>query len=307
MGIYDRDYVRDRRGPASGGGAGLASIRFLSVNAWLIIVNVGVFVFQGLLASPNLAKPVAGWPHYAMDPLMYFGHFSTTRGIFAAEVWRLVTFQFLHGSLLHLFFNMFGLWVFGSIVEQYLGSKRYLAFYLVCGIFGGLMYVVLNLAGQTGIPIPGALGNNMATPLIGASAGVFGVIVACAYISPNSVVQLLFPPIPLKLKYFAYGYVAIAMISLIAGTSNAGGEAAHVGGAIAGFFFIRRSHLLRDFFDVFEDSRKKPPKPRKRTRAEDAELDRILAKIKAEGVHSISERERRILRSATDDKRSLRA
>jgi len=313
MGIYDRDYVKDRRDPGSRvAGSRIGSIRFLSVNTWLIIINCGVF----LLLQP-LAAGLIGVAPNGMDPLLWYGHFSTSKAFFDVVqvpgggsqvvlnlgVWRFLTFQFLHAHWLHLFFNMFGLWVFGSIVEQYLGSKRYLAFYLVCGVFGGLMYVVLNLLGQTGLQIPGLLYNDPSTPLIGASAGVFGVIVASAFISPDSIIQLLFPPIPLKLKYFAYGYVAIAALSLIGGSSNAGGEAAHLGGAIAGFFFIRRSHLLRDFFDVFEDSRKKPPKPTKRSRASSAEVDRILDKIQADGIHSISDRERQILRNATSDKR----
>src|SRR5947207_11272537 len=93
---------------------------------------------------------------------------------------------------------------------------------------------------------PGVLIDAPWTPLVGASAGVFGVILACAYIAPEAMVQLILPPVPLKLKWFAYGYVVVAAWNLLRGGANAGGDAAHIGGAIAGFFFIRNAHLLRD-------------------------------------------------------------
>jgi membrane associated rhomboid family serine protease len=237
----------------------------------------------------------------AMDPIEAFGHFSTYRGFWRIEVWRFITFQFLHGGFWHLFFNMFGLWVFGGMVEQALGFKRYAAFYLTCGIFGALSYLLLNLLGAGfHLRLPGVLINELWTPLVGASAGVFGVIVACAYIAPNAVVQLLFPPIPLPLKWFAYGYVAVAAWNLFTSGNNAGGDAAHLGGAAAGFFFIRNSHLLRDFFDVLGDSRK----PRPVRGPAQQEVDRILAKVANEGLHSLSDQEKRLLRQATESRRN---
>jgi membrane associated rhomboid family serine protease len=204
----------------------------------------------------NSAGEVVGQRLYvSRDIPTAFGHFSTYAGILRLEVWRLITFQFLHGSILHIVFNMLGLWTFGRIVEEQLGSKRYLAFYLVCGMAGGLMYLLLNLLGfivasTTGFAVPGLLVQHVSTPLIGASAGVFGVIMACAKIAPNDEVSF-FGLIPMKLKQFAYGYVILSLMMLLFGAKNAGGEAAHLGGAIAGFYFIRNSHLLRDFFDVF--------------------------------------------------------
>lgn len=258
-----------------------------------MIINAGIF----LLASPNT---VPG--HF----LFLHGHFSTIEAIFQLEVWRLITFQFLHANLNHVFFNMFGLFVFGGLVEQHLGSKRYVAFYLMCGIGGGLMYLLLNLCEAVfHIPIPGNF-LDPATPLIGASAGVFGVIMACAFISPNSQV-LLFFAFPLKMKTLAYGYVALSAFSLVMGSANAGGEAAHLGGALAGFYFIRNSHLLRDFFDVTGDSRKPPKpkrgraKPRERTPKlpDQREIDRILDKVHNKGIHSLSAAEKKILKKAS--------
>lgn len=365
MGISDRDYARNpkrQRGSSAGrlllGGG---SLRLLSFNAWLIIINVVVF-FAGIALSgkgvpvlvdrtlsrdvdrnvklvivdqifttganpqrvpPNTAIPAnasflrpvliestgehIGFARFqVMDPLTALGHFSTYQGFQRVEVWRLVTFQFLHANLTHLILNMLGLYFFGGTVERNLGFKKYAAFYLVCGIFGGLMYLALNFLGNLlPLRLPGLLFHETTMPLVGASAGVFGVIVACAYIEPKESVQLLFIPIGIPLPWFAYGYVLFSLVNLLSGGSNAGGDAAHVGGAVAGYYFIRHSHLLRDFFDVFTDSRR--PSDRVQSTRDGAggerEVDRILAKVGATGADSLSESERRTLRKATRRKR----
>lgn len=312
MGIYDRDYQREQpKGRWGGGGGGVGERRGIghprawSVTLWLIVINVVVhFVGLLLLSRPNPYYP-GSW-----SLLHQLGHFSVYEGFQRLEVWRLVTFQFLHdpNSIFHILFNMFGLWVFGPMVEQALGRKKYLAFYLMCGIAGGLLYLLLNLLGAMNIPLPGVLTASPRTPLVGASAGVFGVIVACAYIAPEARVQLLFPPIPLKMSFFAYGYVAIAAFNLLFGGHNAGGDAAHLGGAIAGFFFIRRPHLLADFFDVLGDSR--PPQGGRRGKRAKGprapasnEVDRILDKVSREGIGSLTAKEKKILEKASRDSR----
>jgi membrane associated rhomboid family serine protease len=257
-------------------------------------------------------KQKVGFSRYVVHPpLDAWGHFSTQKAFLDLQVWRFVTFQFLHANLLHVAFNMFGLWVFGPTVERYLGGQMYLAFYLVTGIFGGLMYLLLNLLGivclKVGLhPLPGLLFEQVTVPLIGASAGVFGVIMACAKIEPDTLVQLIFPPVAIRMKLFAYAFVAIAMLNLLLGGENAGGDAAHVGGAIAGYFFIRNSHLLRDFFDVFKDSRRAPRAEKSwrwGSRAEPiprADVDRILEKVRQRGIASLTEDEKRILADDTD-------
>lgn len=278
---------------------------------------VGNSVYQAVVIKDK--NELAGFAKSTlMRPIEAYGHFSTFQGFQRLEVWRLVTFQFLHGGVMHIFFNMLGLWVFGPMVENRLGGKRYLAFYLTCGIFGGVSYMFLNLLGNI-VPhswvsfIPGLLIHDTTVPLVGASAGVFGVIMACAKIEPNTVVQLVFPPIPLKIRWLAYIYVAFAAANLIFGGANAGGDAAHVGGAIAGFFFIRNPHLLMDFFDVFGDSRAKANRAAKAGRAaaarqgssasEAAEVDRILAKVATQGLHSLNNAEKATLARSTQRQR----
>lgn len=301
MGIHDRDYVWGKSSRAARPG-------LWSFNTYLITANIAVFILQIVM------KPNAG-AFMGMSPVEELGYFSTYKVTLQGglEFWRFLTFQFLHSGMMHIFFNMLGLYMFGSMVEAHLGSKRYIAFYLTCGVCGGLAYLLLNaggtLAEHYGVKVPGLLFNDTKTPLVGASAGVFGVILACAYIAPNLVVQLMIPPIPLKMRTFAYVYVGIAAVSVIFGSRNAGGEAAHLGGAAAGFVLIRRAHLLRDFFDIFTDSRKSTPKrppvaPLRDARPNADEVDRILDKVRAQGIHALSDHEKSILRKATDQQRS---
>lgn len=260
-------------------------------------VGVELFVTLGEVHTNGTVTPTGQARFWVMDPIEALGHFSTAKGFSELQVWRLVTFQFLHSGFDHILFNMFGLFIFGPLVEQQLGGRRFLAFYLTCGIFGGLMYLLLNLVGFLGLPLPGALHTDIWTPLIGASAGVFGVLMACAFIAPKAMVRLLFPPIALEMRWLVYTYFALAMWNLIVAGHNQGGDAAHVGGALAGFYFIRRPWLLHDFFDVFKDSRDKPPSDREggKPHKSDREVDRILDKISDGGMQSLSERERKVL------------
>ncbi len=379
MGIYDRDYIRHRPPPTGAyGRGGLSAMRMWSVNTWLILICVGVFVVdqvvplapgwwtpvevsrdvpryvdlvggaQYLVQPPGTAPaqlvPAPGdtraeravlqrrprlferdvWDVSAtppgrigtvayewMPPLKRWFYFSTDKVVRKLEVWRFIGFQFLHGSFGHLLFNMIALYFFGPIVEKYLGGKRYLAFYLLCGMCGALLYLVLNLGGvvvsllaHRNVAVPGLLFNSMATPLVGASAGVFGVLMAGAFLVPNAVV-LLFFILPMRLATLAYAFVALALVAVLFGGQNSGGEAGHLGGAIAGFYFIRRPDKLHGFFDFLgrvdptshhyrgrRSSVSRPGRPRK-------EVDRILDKISNSGLHSLTDKEKRILREAS--------
>jgi membrane associated rhomboid family serine protease len=283
-----------------------------SANTWIIAINLAIHGIR-MFALPSRAG--------TGDALFRFGHFSSheVSWVGGLEFWRFLTFQFLHApGIAHVGFNMLGLYMFGSLVEGHLGKKKYLAFYLTCGVFGALLYLILNGLGML-VPkggIPFLLFSDPRTSLVGASAGVFGVIMACAYIAPDTIVQLLFPPVSMRMKVMAYAYVGLALLNLAWGGNNQGGDAAHIGGAIAGYFFIRNSHLLRDFFDVFGDSRKSTPRPRgkppalKLTRDEvsegpsDEEVDRILAKVKDQGKDSLTPREVDTLRRATQARKA---
>lgn len=241
-------------------------------------------------------------------------HFSTERGFLNIEFWRLIGFQFLHANFGHLLFNMIGLFFFGPLVERYLGSKRYLAFYLLCGICGALLYALLNLGGIAAslmlgddVNVPGLLFNDTYVPLIGASAGVFGVLMAGAFLAPSAIV-LLFFIIPMRLWVVAYGLVLLALWTVVFGGNNAGGEAGHLGGAMAGWYFIRHPRHLHGFFDFlgWVDPTSHHYRDRKRIGSasphsvtHQREIDRILEKISREGIQSLSDDEKRTLREAS--------
>lgn len=217
MGFADRDYYRD---PPS---RGFGTMNMWSVTTWLIAINVAVFVLDQFLQ-----RQLAQW-----------GYFSAATAIGGLQIWRFITFQFLHAGLGHIFFNMLSLYYFGPMIEQYLGRGRYLAFYLACGVAGAGAYFLLLMLGM--------LNAGAGTPLVGASAGIFGVLIAAAFIAPNSTIMLMFPPIPMKLKVFAYVMIGIGFFVVLSNGRNAGGEAAHLGGAALGALLIRNPRWLNVF------------------------------------------------------------
>ncbi|MDB5172959.1 MAG: rhomboid family protein, partial [Phycisphaerales bacterium] len=218
MGIDDRDYNR-----APVGGRAFGGFQGWSVTIWLIVINVAVFLLE--LMDPRVGN---------------FGYFSAFAAIDHLQVWRFITFQFLHQSPNHLIFNMIALYFFGPMVESYLGSRRYLAFYLLCGMAGAAMYLLLLMLHL--------LIGNPDTPLVGASAGIFGILIAAATrVAPDARVMLLFPPIPMQLRTLAWVMVGIAVATVFFNGRNAGGEAAHLGGAVLGYLLIQRPQVLNVF------------------------------------------------------------
>lgn len=235
MGFQDRDYYRNTlpRG-------GFGYFRFGSVTTWLIAINVAVFLADALarrvVGGPTLAPGtdlsayLAGW----QGPLERWGAFSIEKGVLAGQAWRLITFQFLHANGTHLLFNMVALYLFGPIVEGHFGPRRYLAFYLLCGIAGGAAYAGLSLGH--------VLGTTPDTQLVGASAGIYGLLVAAALIAPE--VQVFYYLFPVTIGMLAALSMLMALYQVIAAGHNAGGEAAHLGGGILGFALMKNQHWL---------------------------------------------------------------
>jgi membrane associated rhomboid family serine protease len=193
------------------------------MTAWLIGINVAVYVLD-LVLNHSLVR--LGW-------------FSAYEAMYHWQVWRFITFQFLHGGVQHIFFNMLALYFFGPMIESYLGPRKFLAFYLLCGISGAVMYLLLMYAGLLNV--------SPVTVLVGASAGILGVLAAAATVAPNTIVMLLFPPIPMRLRTMAWIFIAIAAFTVLEHGWNAGGEAAHLGGAAMGFLLIRQPRVLQIF------------------------------------------------------------
>ncbi len=233
MGIADRDYYRhDPRDS----GRRVGTMSAWTVNTWIIVVNVAVYVLNAL-TRPGVYRTARGPVEY-LGALGEWGYFSFELAFQKLQLWRLFTFQFLHDpfSITHVAFNMFGLYMFGPMIEDLLGRRRYLAFYLLCGIAGPLMYLIIMSLG--------ILQMNVSTPLIGASAGVYGVLIAAARVAPNAWVQLLFPPIPMQLRTLAWVMIGVAVVVVFSRGNNAGGEAAHLGGAAMGFWLISNPNVL---------------------------------------------------------------
>lgn len=265
------------------------------------------------------AIPIASERVLFVPPLQKYLHFTTaqalmfpssTKGLVGFQFWRFFGYQFLHADWIHIVLNMTGLWFFGLEVERFLGRKRFLAFYLVCGFFGALLYMLLNAGGIALVAsdspwVRPFLPNSPWLPLIGASGSVYGVIIAGAVLAPDDMVDL-FGVIPMRLRTLAFVMIATALFALFAQTSNAGGQAAHIGGAMAGYFFIRRPAVLNNFFDILgrvdpTSRSNRTRRERKRAAVARMEVDAILDKVHAHGVQSLTEREREILRQASRD------
>lgn len=244
MGIYDRDYYR-RSLPK----AGFGHFSAWSVTTWLIVINIAVFFADGILHradAPSTFDPetfdnrvsMTQWEIALMGPLERWGYLSIDKALRHGQVWRFITFQFLHASPWHLIVNMLGLYFFGPIVEAQFGVRRYLGFYLSCGLAGAVTFVVLALAR--------VLNTDATTPLVGASAGIFGLLVAAAMIAPD--VQLFYYLIPVTIRMVAIFGMLMAAYSVFAFNQfNAGGEAAHLGGGVLGFLLIKNQHWLNPF------------------------------------------------------------
>lgn len=215
---------------------------------WLIGLNLFIFGLDGLLLGYGIGvqQTVNGVPiMYRGQPVLMpllqaWGHFSARTAIAGGEIWRFITFQFLHANLAHLGFNMLALYFFGPMVEKYWGSRRFMAFYLLCGAAGAAAYLLLWAAGfvVTGPDVP----------LVGASAGIFGILIAGAVLAPNARVMLLIPPIPMKLRTLALVVVGIGIYTVLwrgdEPGSNAGGQAAHLGGAALGYVLMQHPGWL---------------------------------------------------------------
>jgi len=162
----------------------------------------------------NLFVPLDRW--FALWPLMS-GHFMP---------WQVVSYAFLHGDTLHLFFNMLGLWMFGSELEQMWGSRRYWQFLLAAVLVAALSQLVITLLAGSNVPT------------VGASGALFGLLLAFGMLFPNRTIMPLFPPIPMKARNFV---ILFGGIELLMGVWGGSGIAhfAHLGGMLGGWLMIR--------------------------------------------------------------------
>lgn len=283
------------------------------VPAWLIILVVNVIAFFVEFSHGSHSE-------YFYNFLKYGG--LSLDGIKHGWIWQILTFQFLHAGLMHLLVNMFVLWSFGRAIEYMLGKRGFLKLYFLSGFAGGIVQILLSL-------ISVRFGNP-ASPTIGASAGICGLIAAFALLNPNSVIYLFFI-LPMRALYFLPLLIAISLGLLIysfvdygAHGTEFGGQianGAHLGGIMAGIAFVRWGDAIRSSLSRWRPFQSRQRKRElikaasmkfthwPRTNTEEPaeppseefisrEVDPILDKISAHGIQSLTDRERRILEMA---------
>lgn len=175
----------------------------------LLIVTIASFMLQGI-AGGDMISSLALWP--LNGPFM---------------PWQLVSYAFLHGSMMHLAFNMYGLWMFGRELEALLGRKAFLLLYFASVLSAGIMQVlVTTYTGGT-------------YPTVGASGGVFGLLLAYGMFFPNRVIMLLLPPVAMRARTFVLVYAAIELFLGVTGTQAGVAHFAHLGGMIGAYLVLR--------------------------------------------------------------------
>ena len=299
--LESRDYMR--REPIVPMG------RKFSLTITLLVINAGVFTIQALLQASRSPFPTD----------RYFG--LSLGGLSHGYFWQLLTFQFLHGGVFHLLINSWGIYVFGRPVEQALGGRRFLWLYLLSGIFGGLAHVVGSLIFPDHFGVSTVANQAVYTSVVGASAGLFGLIAAFATLFPRHelTVYLFFVlPVTVTARVLLGVSAGIGLLGvLLAGDNVAHG--AHLGGMAMGVLFVR--YLMRIQWPELKFSLRgwtKQPSvnrssspfrgvasqlTRKAKNLPPAdfisrEVDPILDKISAQGIQSLTEQERKILADA---------
>ncbi|HRP06868.1 MAG TPA: rhomboid family intramembrane serine protease [Gemmatimonadales bacterium] len=266
-------------------------LRLLAVNAVVLLLQ------ETLITSPRVTE----W--LSFDP-----------GTAFRRPWTFFSYQFLHGGLLHLAANSLGLFIFGPSVEQRLGSSRFILYYLYCGLGGA----VLSLLLATVMPIG---------PFIGASGAVLGLAVAFARFNPDATLVLFPIPVPIKAKSLVWIFAALAVVGAISGGNDGIAHIAHLGGLGFGLLYFAALGLSRDreLPEVLPMEPRVPvgagrhrrraaaerqvePEPKQAARDaatdESRETDRLLDKISATGIESLSSDERAFLKRISERRRS---
>ncbi|WP_297336766.1 rhomboid family intramembrane serine protease [Algoriphagus sp.] len=287
----------------------------------LIAINL---ILWAVFIVLNVLMTIGGFGEVYAELISYF-MLPASLSRLLTQPWSLFTYMFLHEGLFHILFNMLFLYWFGQLIHQFLGSRKLTNLYVLGGLAGGLFYLLMyNLAPYFSSSVDSSL-------MLGASAGVFAIVVGAATLSPNTTFFLLLLG-PVKIKYIAIFYVVLSFVN--SAGANAGGELAHLGGALLGYLYIiqlrrgvdlgipvqkvgiffenliqkrapkvkvsyRKSKASTGTFSTFSKSADPSSKERSaRTSAEETsqeEIDRILDKIAEKGYESLSKEEKRKL------------
>lgn len=286
--LNDREYMRrDPRNQEDYARGGFHAL------IGLILANFLVFFIQHMMPGRELESAFALSVH----------------GVKQFELWRFFSALFLHAGFGHIFFNMFGLYVFGSLAAPELGAKRFLLLYFTAGVLGNILWFFCNW-------------NNPYYMLFGASGAVMGVILASAMMLPDIPMMLLFIPFPLKLKTLAMVYIFLEIFSQITNSASVTSYLAHILGFLAGYLFMKFCAKDKVIWDPLQSLKGKTasingrePKQelpkgwkmtstvyqQKKPSVSRQELERLLIKLSREGINSLTEEEQAVLRKAREE------
>jgi membrane associated rhomboid family serine protease len=240
---------------------------------WLMIANGIVFALQ----------LVSG---YTM--VMYFG-LVPQLVIHKGFLWQFVTYMFLHGGIFHILFNMFALWMFGTEIERYWGTREFTKYYFICGIGAGILTFLTSLSSVI--------------PTIGASGAIYGILVAFAMMFPDRYIYVYFF-FPVKAKYLVVFFAAVEFFASWNPQQSGVAHLAHLGGMLIGYLYLKLDWRIEGFFRKFQQmsserrERVKHRKEEQRRRLME-EVDRILDKINKQGMESLTKEEKKKLDQAS--------
>jgi len=265
-----------------GGGMQFAMPRITPMVKRILLANVAVFlIFNMILFQPTAVDGGAAFSFlqrtFALAPALWLDWFPLL------PLWQLVTYGFMHGGLGHIFMNLLMLFFLGTMLEEMVGGRRFLTFYLVTIVLAGFAQMMLGLI----------LGE--VRPILGASGGVLGLVAAVATLRPQT--RIIFIIVPLTLRTFALIYVGLDLYTQIMdlkGASSGVASFAHLTGAAIGYLSIRRGWIWNDPFERFDAWRAGAAAQRDASNQE--RVDALLAKIAREGIQSLSGREQAFLK-----------
>lgn len=193
------------------------------------ILAINIILFIATQLNPEfMIRTFAVWYFQTPFPEMYPSMF---------RPWQIITYMFMHGGFMHILFNMYSLWLFGTVLEQSIGSKKFFVFYMLCGLGAvafhlgveSIQYASLSPKEQL------ALAN---IPTLGASGAVYGLFLGYAMLYPNSILSFIFPPISLKAKWMMLIFVGLELVIGISSTSDGIAHFAHLGGVVMGILLL---------------------------------------------------------------------
>ena len=266
----------------------------------IILINVILFVGISFIQVIMTISGLSSFFNIFINKLMLPASFN----IFIFQPWSIITYFFLHLNFMHILWNMLFLYWFGKIIQDNIGNNALISLYVLGGIIGGLLFMAIyNIIPYYVERVPESL-------MLGASAGVFSIVVGSATLLPNYSFYLLLIG-PVRIKYIALFYVLLSFFD-VAG-SNAGGEIAHIGGAIIGYIYIKKlqngidiGQGLINFINLFNNNQVSEVRDEKDTNifeeSSQDEIDKILDKISESGYSSLSKDEKERLFNASKKK-----